>query len=209
MHLLKSEIDKFLRRELGSFLKQYGYKYLQKADGFVRYFDGGFNEVVCAVYDYKSIFYIGFSFLIRIDQVEDIRQLNGFFIDKFKKYTCTVSTSLKYFNDIDKYEVLSEIDLIKLINEVKEIYKREIDPFLIRYSDVKNIDKTSNVDKIEINMLSAPENILSSIIIAKLAGNPEFEKLSKNYYNDFAEKNRGIGDGMERIKKTIEYLRMI
>lgn len=54
--------------------------------------------------------------------------------------------------------------------------------------------------------------MLSCIIAAKLAGNPAFEQLVEEYYSDFMERNKGVG-GMdsfvERVVKTIEYLRTV
>jgi hypothetical protein len=64
-----TEVKKVIKKQLGDFLKKYGYKFNSKAESYLRYFDGGYNRVSTTIVDYRIKFKISFYFSVRFNAV--------------------------------------------------------------------------------------------------------------------------------------------
>jgi hypothetical protein len=209
MALLKTDIQKIIKKELGEFLKKYGYKYDAKAEGFLRYFDGGFNKVGIAIFDYRPKFKISPFFLIRIDEVEKIVQKLVFVMEKYRDAAYTINTGIEYFTGVKEYEIFTEEQLYHLLESFKEVYTTKVDVFLRECSDIKNLDQVINDQEKVINNLIEPDNRIRSIIIAGINKNPHFQKIADKYYQNYVEEYNLDPGGANRIRETIDYLKSL
>ena len=209
MSLLKTEIKKVLKRSLGDFFKQYGYKFDSKVGGFIRPFSGGFNQIGFAIYDYRPKFLIAPYFLIRIDRVEEIVQKHVFVLEQYKDAAYSINIGIDHFTGIKEYEVTTEDQLCEVLNQIKDIYSSKIELFLKRYSDIKNLNDALNDERALTNKMVEPDNRIRAIIIAKLSNNPNFEFIADNYYESYInEYDQGTGNEAKRIRATIDYLKL-
>src|ERR1700729_3309790 len=95
--MLKTEIRKILKKEMGEFLKKYGYKYDEQIAGFLRLHEGGFNKFGVSIVDYRPKFELSFFFLIRVDVVEHIIQKYFYILEGYRDFTWTLNTRIDYF----------------------------------------------------------------------------------------------------------------
>jgi|GEM_PF-3644690 len=210
MSLLKTEIKKLIKKELGDFLKQYGYKFNSKAEGFIRPFDGGFNQIGVAVFDYRPKFLISPFFLIRFDEVEQIVQKYVFVLEQYKDVAYSINTGIEYFTGVKEYEIRTEEQLYDVLHQIKDAYSSKVDFFLRQYSDIKNLDEALNDEKLALNKMVEPDNRIRAMIIAKLNGNRNFEMIAEEYYRSYVhEYDQGTGDEAKRIRATIDYLKAL
>ncbi|MHA4808140.1 hypothetical protein ACX0G9_08530 [Flavitalea flava] len=208
--MLKTEMSSIIKKDLGVFLKNYGYKFNTKAAGFLRSFEGGFNQIGIAIFDYRPKFLVSPFFLIRIDKVEQIVQKHVLVMEKYKDITYTFNVGIEHFTGIKEYEIRTEEELHKLLRQIKEVYANEVDTFLRHYSEIGNLNKVLNEENRKINVINEPDNYIRSIIIARLNGNPNFSEVAEGYFNKYLkEYSLDIEDGPNRIRETINYLNSI
>lgn len=182
MSLLMSEINKFIKKDLGDYLKGFGYKKNSKLkEDFWHPFDGGFYTIGVAVYDYKPKFLISPFVSIRFDVVEDIVQKYIFILPQYKDKTMTINTPYEFFTGVDEFDIRELITLSAWIDSFKGVYVSQIDEFLKTYSNIIMADKAINEQKIRLNYLVEPHNCIRSMIIAKVAGNPNYKSIAKSY----------------------------
>lgn len=210
MSLIKTDIKKTIKKELGVFLKKYDYRFDANAEGFVRYFEGGFNKIGMAIFDYRPKFQIAPFFLIRFDAVENIVQKHVVVLEKYKDVAYTTNTGIEYFTGTKEYEIRTESELRAFLSFVMELYSSRVESFFKLYSIISNLDNALNIEKLKLNKLIEPDNCIRSIIISRLSKNPNFEMIAESYYRWYvAEYNSDLETGPTRIRQTIDYLQGI
>jgi hypothetical protein len=210
MSLLKTDVRKIIKKEFGDFLKGYGYKFDAKAEGFLRYFEGGFNKVGVSIVDYRPKFEVSFFFLVRLDVVEKIVQKYVFVLDQYRDLTWTLNTTIDHFTGFKEYAVRDEGALYDLLSEVKQVYSSKIDAFLKQYSEIKNMDRALNVEHAKIGYMTNTDDYIRPIIIAKLTGNKDFDKVAEWYYKKYVEDYYlDTEEGPNKIKEVINYLQTL
>jgi hypothetical protein len=210
MSLLKTELRRIIKKELGDFLKQYGYKFNSKAEGFIRSFEGGFNQIGVAVFDYRPKFLVSPFFLIRLDKVEQIVQKHVFVLEQYKDTAYTINTGIEHFTGVKEYDIRTEVQLYEVLRQVMDVYSSKVDFFLKYYSDIKNLDKALNDERLALNKLVEPDNRIRAMIIARLNGNRDFEKIAEGYYQSYVQEyDQGAGDEARRLRETIDYLKAL
>jgi hypothetical protein len=70
------------------------------------------------------------------------------------------------------------------MTEVAHVIRNEIIPFLNLHQDVASLDMVMNRSEKPLTIPMQPYRGMHGIILAKLAGNPDFEKLVKRYLDE-------------------------
>jgi len=210
MILSKATVKKATTKELDNFFKDYGYKFNAKAEGFLRYFNGGFNKIGISVVDYRPKFEVSFYFIIRIDDIEKIIQKFIFVLEQYKEFTWTLNISIDHFGAFKSHPISDENSIHDLVKEVKDVYSNQVDAFLKKYSQISNLDQALNVDHIKIENITNLDDFIRPIIIAKLNNNKDFDKVCEWYYRKYTEEYPLDPDeGPNKIKEAINYLRTL
>ena len=210
MSLLKTEIRRVIKKELGAFLKQYGYRFNSNAEGFIRPFEGGFNQIGVAVFDYRPKFLISPFFLIRLDKVEQIVQKHVFVLEQYRDTAYSINTGIEHFTGVKEYEIRTEEQLYEVLRQIRDVYSSKADFFLNHYSDIKNLDEALNDERLALNKMVEPDNRIRAMIIARLNGNRNFGMIAEEYYQSYIrEYDQGTGDEARRIRETIDYLKAL
>jgi hypothetical protein len=206
----RKEVEKIIKFEMGSFLRQYGYTYNSTAQAFISRSKNGFKEVSCSIVDYGEKFPISFSFLIRVNRVEEVAQNIIFVVEKYKDIAYTINTGMLYFTGVREYVVETQTELYRLVNNIKDLYSSRVDEFLGHFLNIGNLDIALNKEKASINKMIEPDNGIRSLIIAKLNSNPDFDKLAEEYYQWYLrEYYLDVEDGPRKIKNAITYLKKL
>ncbi len=207
--LLKSEIRKILKKELGAFLKPYGYKPHTTETGFVRNTYEGNNQIFISIVDYRPKFLLGAGFPIRIDSVEKVA--NQFF-DTEPKYwesSTTITIPVKFFTGIDEYKITNEKGLQEFIDYFKALYLDKIDGFLTVNSTLEGLVKTLFESHTEPGHLFQHYHFIYRIIIAWLGKVEFYDLIADEYYKIYCEEYKNSKNGQEAIRNVINYLKTI
>jgi hypothetical protein len=210
MAVSKMEVKKIIKKELGDFLKKFGYKFESNAQGFIRYFDSGFNKVGVVIVDYRPKFQLSPFFLIRINEVENIIQNFIFVHDKYREFTWTLNAPIEYFTGVKEYDIRNQEEMEAFVDQIKNAYSSQIEPFLNMYSSVKNLDTLLNAKFTNVQYMANPANHIRPIIIAKITSNENFEKVAAHYLKKYTEDYYlDTDEGPNKIREVIGFLKTL
>lgn len=169
----KSEIRKILDKNFKERLKFYCFK--KKGYGYQKILAKSQIDFQFSMVDSDNSFPSTFSYSLTNISVNQL--LSNIFscVREFWLY----STAQIRLYDENKYPVLeydiyTEEDALKMVDEVMCYMEKEALPFLESISDLKVIEKL-------INEMPVPEKAHVGIVLAKLMGNPEYENLKLVY----------------------------
>jgi len=177
--------------------------------------------VVNTVSDIKGNFVIGYSFSLRINEIEEIwekyRTILG---EERRPLADTIGFGRAVINpSSNKYPehrfakgggefIKEEEDLFKYIDEFKQEYEELMLPFIEKVKDIKWLDSIINT---EIENISSKTQYISNIgfwykriIIAKLANNQDYEVIYKWIRNRFQKGYEESGN--EKYKSIVTVL---
>lgn len=169
----KSEANKLLDKNFKERLKFYefkkkGFRYVREYKGFI--FDFGF-----ALVDSDNSFPSKFSYALYCLIINEI--LSKIF-NKHKELILFSTGQYRLYEEnkypVLEYDIYTEEDALKMVDEVMCYMEKEALPFLESISDLKVIEKL-------INEKPVPEKAHVGIVLAKLMGNPEYENIKLVY----------------------------
>lgn len=171
----KSEVRKILEDQFKKRLKEYGfnnkgYTFLKKISD-TTFFINFLFSLIDSDNSYPSQF--GFCLINQ--------RINNIFSEIFRRnndiWLLSTNQSRLYeenkYPDLE-YDIYTEEDALKMVDEVMCYMEKEALPFLESISDLKVIEKL-------INEKPVPEKAHVGIVLAKLMGNPEYENLKLVY----------------------------
>ena len=207
--LLKSEIRKILKKELGAFLKPYGYKPQATETGFIRKTKEGSIQIFISIVDYRPKFLLGAGFPIRIDVAEKI--FNHLFNteSKYQDSSTTITISCRFFDGFNEHKITNPQGLQEFINYFKALYADKIDGFLAANSTLEGLVKTLFTDYKEPGHLFQHYHFITRIIIAYLGKIEFYDLIAEEYYKFYCENYPDSKEGQAEILRAIEYLKTV
>lgn len=201
------EIKKYVKKDLTKFLKPYGFIYDAKVYSFLNVSNNGSIGVLTPIGNYSPLFKLGFSFTIRINAVEDIFNEFGRVMPSFQKYTSTIIVQYDYFKNKKyfDYHLYNEFELAFALNDFKEIFIKEIFPFLLEYSHLNKLYQlVQNAEIANIDSTVKPDNYIHWMIIEKLY-NGEINKLNTEKLVEYLQKT-DVDQDKKRIISFFNYI---
>jgi hypothetical protein len=180
----KQEVRDLIYSELDKILSSTGFRLVKTDEAFVRAIPEGKQKIYVSLIDYNPRFIFSLTVGIRLNAVEDIFNLFSGADQKSQKYTVTSLTQLEYFTGRPKsgFTVTSEAEIKSAISELQMVLISKIMPFLDKYTDIRSLDTAMNVEQLQDFDTSMPNvHAMHSIILTKLAGNPDYRKLVSKY----------------------------
>jgi hypothetical protein len=144
----------------------------------VRRIPAGSQSVSVAIYDYAPEFEFEPTFGIRLDAVEEIRhRFSGVAPDQ-QDLSSTTLTSSSFVLGIDTFAASSDSGVESTAERIAGLILDRGLNFFDRYQDLTAIDRALNVDRIaDFDSINPGAQARTAVIVARLAGNPEFEQL--------------------------------
>lgn len=194
----KQEAKEFVIKHIDNFFENNGFKLLKKVDSSVIYQRKNKNSIdgfASGTVDYNPIQIVRYSFYKRINSIEEITAS----VNQKVKLSPpinkdTVSLAFGYGGlvlgkHIDTYlpECSAEADIIKSVNEIIDFANTHAFPLLENSNDIKFLDTEINGCDFWETDWQRKFNLggnfdIKRLIIAKLAGNPNFDEIvDKNY----------------------------
>jgi hypothetical protein len=207
--LLKSEIRKVLKKELGAFLKPYGYKPQSTETGFLRKTKEGNNTIGIAIVDYRPKFLLGIPFAIRLDAVEKICNYLCNTMPQYQSDTTTIIIPCRFFDGFDEHKITNSQGLQEFINYFKTLYADKIDTFLVANSTLQGLVKTLFIDYIEFGPLFQHYHFITRIVVAYLGKIEFYDLIAEEYYKIYCENYPDSKEEQAEIRHAIEYLKTV
>jgi len=197
----KTEVKDAIFSELSKLVADKGFRYSKKEDGqLIRQFKGGYHLMYGAITDYCPHFEFDLSVEIRLDAAVEIYLAFFDLPPSFRAETSTTTINLGYFlNDCrdKRFQVSTSSEISKTISLLAPVIVEKIIPLLDRCTDVYGLD---------ILMNSGTElSAAGSLIVARLASNPNFEKLVSAWGKKITDYN--LEDYQQNFSRLVEFLR--
>jgi hypothetical protein len=181
--MTKAEVREALYKELAPLFR--GFRLKKSEEGFVRAIPGGTQKVLVPLFDYKPVFIFSLMLCTRMDEVERIFNLFSGSPPKYQAMTLTSMTPLEFFypdcQGKKEYKVETAEDVRNAVQDLSAI-SGKINLFLDQYQDVKSLDAAMNSgDGPRFDRSSDPYRAMHVLTLARLAKNPEFERLVAGY----------------------------
>jgi hypothetical protein len=209
MPMKKKEVRDLIYGALAAMVSGHGFKLKKAGEGaLLRTFEGGFHRISVALLDRCPEYGFSLLFEIRIDAVS---RIDSSLKDISRKYSVDATSAvanLDYFLGSSsahqsEFIVTTRDDLTKAIRSIEPVLKGEVLPLLDRCIDVHGLDKLMNPATppwFSVSSAFSDHVAVKSLIAARLANNPNFEKLAGDYeqaISKFHEKAR-----MEFLRKV-------
>ncbi|HWB27756.1 MAG TPA: hypothetical protein VG738_19915 [Chitinophagaceae bacterium] len=207
--LLKSDIRKILKKELGAFLKTYGYKPQAKESGFIRKTKEGNTQIGISIVDYRPKFLLGIPFSIRLEAVEKISNYLFNTMPEYQSETTTIVVPGKFFTGIDEYKITNVEGLQEFIDFFKKLYTGKVDYFLSNNSTLQGIVETLFTQHIEFGKIFQHYDFITRIIIARLGKIEHYDFVAEKYYKIYCENYPDSKEEQAEIRRAIEYLKTV
>lgn len=182
--MTKTEVRDALYQELGPLFR--GFRLKKSDEGFVRAIPGGTQKIVVPLFDYRPVFMFSLMMCMRIDEVERVFNLFSGSPPKYHAMTLTTMTPLGYFypglQGKKEYKVETAEEVRNAVQDLSAI-SGKITRFLDQHQNIKSLDATMNSDDgLHFDGSANPYRAMHALILARLAKNPEFEKLAAQYH---------------------------
>ncbi|MBI2804655.1 MAG: hypothetical protein HYX68_06685 [Planctomycetes bacterium] len=155
-------------------------------DAFIRKITDGRQTIGLSLYDYNPEFVFSLVICIRLESVETIFHLfSGSPSPEYQAMSETTITQLEYFMAAPaEFSVTTEQDVAANGRVLSGVVRGKIVPFLDKLQDVKSLDIAVNRQVPGINSTQPPYGPMTSIILAHLAGNPDYDRLVARHRAD-------------------------
>lgn len=194
----KQEAKEFVIKHINSFFEIHDFKLQKKADSSVIYqrkTNFGIDGFASGTVDYNPVQKIRYSFYKRINSIEEITNIVNQRIKLSPPIDKnTISFAFGYGGlvlgkHVDTYlpECSNEEDIIKSVSEIIDFTNTHAFPLLEKSNDIKFLDAEINDNDFWETDWQQKFNLggnfdIKRLIIAKLAGNPNFDEIiDKNY----------------------------
>lgn len=155
----------------------------RKREGlFVRQFPGGSQQFGLAIVDYSPEFRVSMVFSVRIDAVQAIKDEVMETPEKYRAMGMTTSTVLEHFfpgEKVKQFSVRSEEEIQSAVDALAPLLRERILPLFDGLRTVEALDQILNSEEgRSFDRTHGSARAMSSLILARLAGNPRFEQLA-------------------------------
>lgn len=202
----KKEMHMRIFRILEDILAGIGLWIRKRDDGFVRTIPGGWQELSVPLWDYNPRFEFSLTLCIRLHAAQEIVNLFSGAPAKYHAITTTTITQLAYFVQRDsKYLVTDDEDVIAVGRSLSPIMREHIVPFFDTYKDITALDRGVNCLLPSIDSTLYPVKAMTAIVLARLAGNPELDRIISNHRIAMQR----LGSEPQAYDQLVEYLKRL
>ena len=202
----KRDVLNLVCEHVGGMVQGHDFRLNRKEQCFIRTISGGNQAVGIPLYDYNPEFIVSLAMTIRLNIVEDIFNLFSGTAPEYHPSGTTAITQLSYFTrgQPSEYKVVTEQDIVKVMETLAPIIREQIIPFLDRHQDVTALEAAVNRTKPSIDGTQLLARAMHAVILARLVGNNDFERLVAHYQN---EMRFFVETEQEKFTKLVAYLR--
>jgi hypothetical protein len=206
-----------LHRQLSERLTPAGYHFKKldnDVEGFIREVDGIRQMVFAALWDRAPAFEFAIGLGIRVEAVEAISNLFSGVLPEYQSSSDTCVINLKaVVPHLDRFTVYDDATIEQAVDQLAPYITNDILPFLDSHRDVKSLDRLMNQGK-PPGQVWGMEGwgswvlwyAMSAVILARLAQNPDFDKLVGRHRHEIRDFD---DDDKERYEKLVEHLRSL
>src|SRR5262245_31867865 len=181
-----------LNHRIGDLLLSAGYTFKKLesgVEGFVRYGDGIRQTIFIGLWDRAPAFDFTLGLGVRVDAVEAISNQFSGLLPEYQASSDTCVVNLKaVVPHLDRFTVYDAATIEQAVHQMTPYTTNQILPFLDSHRDVKSLDRLMNQGK-EPQQVWGREGrgswlfwfVRSADILARLAQNPDFDKLVERY----------------------------
>jgi hypothetical protein len=200
----KQEIRDLILQMVGANLLGTGFRLRKRESAFIRGIPGGWQHIGLPLYDYNPVFVFSLNICIRIDAVEDIFNMFSGIESKFQSTTATTMTRLEYFTGgSGEYSVATADDIASAGRVLSGVFRDKIIPFFDENKDAKALDRAVNCTEPGIDSTQPPAGPMHAIILARVAGNPDFDGLV-----DEIRRRMGLSPEVDHVfNRLVKYLK--
>lgn len=200
----KTQVANLIFEMLGEILSGTDFRLKKSEDGFVRKISNGRQMLGVPLWDYNPEFEFSLNICIRLDAVEDVFHLFSGSPPKYHSMSFTMMTRLAQFTGGPrKYKVKTADDVASAGAAFSPAIQNNILPFFNENQDVKALDRMVNGTGPKIDITLNPSGAMHAVILARLAGNPDCERLVIKLRNDM----QLAADVAHPFNQLVEYLR--
>lgn len=196
----KKDVNKILNAGFKESLKTLGFK--KTKNEFLKKYDNFSIRFGYAIVDYYNLFPTTFGYGLYMKEYDNlIGRIEGREINNRNVYgRNTISLFVKGNYPIKEYTITTEEDTLNMVKEVTAYMKNVAIPYLESISNFSALDKIYNENP------TRPEFGVRGLILAKMAQNPQYDKLKKAYRQLFVDKNWAVQEDIDNLEKTIQFL---
>jgi hypothetical protein len=174
----KREMADLIYEMLGGVLVGTEFRLRKSEEGFARKIPNGRQVLGLPLWDYHPEFLFSLNICIRLDAVEEILHRFSGSPPKYHSMSDTTITRLEYFTgDPGRYKVTTASDVASAVGSLSSVIREKIIPFFDKHHDVLALDAAVNCQRPGIDITQNPPGAMHSVILAKLAGNKDFDRL--------------------------------
>ncbi|MDG3584161.1 hypothetical protein [Galbibacter pacificus] len=203
----KSEVNRVLLNKLSDKFKKLGFKkrkgFLFKKDKDYEYYIG--YGIVDSDITFPSTFHYGISSVKVNNLLATILLERG--LKKGDPYTVYGTKQTRLFDNgefpVLEYDIETEKDITKMVNDLYEYYTKVAYPFLEKLTEIHELDKFINSQKVLNESMHLPTTLINGLIVSKLSQNPNYEQLKSKYnelIKEWPEWSR------QDLNKVVEFL---
>jgi hypothetical protein len=206
-----------LHRRLGELLVPEGYKFKKlenDVEGFMRHVDGIRQMLFIGLWDRGLAYEFTLGVGIRVDAVEAIYHLYSEYLPEYQASSDTCVINLKALvPGLDRLTVYDAATIQQAVHQLAPYITNQILPFLDSHRDVRSLDRLLNQGKPAEQVCGVDGRgswvlsfAMSAVILARLAGNPDFDKLVERYRSEIRDFD---DDDQQRYDRLVGYLRSL
>jgi hypothetical protein len=181
----KQEMKNLLFEMLSGILVGTDFRLKKSDDAFVRKITGGRQMLGLPLLDYNPEFEFSLTICIRLDAVEEIfHQFSGS-PPKYHSMSNTTITRLEHFTGgSGRYKVTTAADVASVGGVLSSVIRDKIIPFFNEHQHVQALNRAVNCQQPGIDITQNPSGAMHSVILARLAGNKDFERVVAKHQTD-------------------------
>ncbi|NEO53643.1 MAG: hypothetical protein F6K54_11460 [Okeania sp. SIO3B5] len=203
----KKEVRDLIYSKLNEVLSNKGFRLKKSRECFVRSFTGGHQHISISIIDYRPEFIFSLTMAIRLDAVEQIFHLFSGSLSNYQALSTTTLTQLDYFTEgqVKEYKISTETEILTALEKLSKIIIERIIPFFDKHCDIYSVEAGVNSKSlIGFDSTQFPSGAMHAVILAHLAGNPNFEEL----VGQFQDATRNFPEGeKDKFNQLVVYLR--
>jgi hypothetical protein len=202
----KQEMKNLLFEMLGGILSTTEFRLKKSEDAFVGKIPHGRQMLGLPLWDYNPEFEFSLNICIRLDAVEEIFHRFSGSPALYHSMSVTTITRLEHFTGGPaKYKVKTAGDVTSVGSILLPAIQEKILPFFHEHKDVQALDRAVNCEHPGIDITQNPSGAMHAVILARLAGNKDFERLVVKHRTDM----QLAAEVPHPFNRLVEYLKSL
>ena len=103
-----------------------------------------------------------------------------------------------------EYDIETERDITTMVNSLHEYYTKVAYPFLERLTDIYELDKFINSQKVLNESMHLPTTLINGLIVSKLSFNPDHEYLKFKYKKLIKEWPKWDNEDLNKVVRFLD-----